>query len=165
MTLFWVKDKDAPVDLGSLPADTTHELYTHLRIKALAQRDVAATGTCPYDMDVLYQFWSHFLIRNFNSHMYLEFCQLAKSDATERHNETGTTNLIKYYNECLSSQISIREHVAHDFAELVSRESGKSERSAFDALKTAWRSGSLNLKNRKKLGDLLDDSLKRELDT
>ena len=163
LTLFWVKDKEAPVEIGSLPADTTHELYTHLRFKALSQRDAAATGTCPYDLDVLYQFWSHFLIRNFNSQMYSEFRNLAKSDSTERHNETGLANLIKYYNESLASQIPIREGVARDYAELVKSES-QSEGQGFKQLRAAWRDGALNLKNRKKLGDILDSTIKAKLD-
>lgn len=165
MTLFWVKDKENPVDVNTLPPDTTHEPYTTLRVKALSQRDDAATGTCPYDLDVLYQFWSHFLIRNFNSHMYSEFRDLATKDAKERHNDTGMKNLVKFYCEAVSSSIPIRDNIAGDFADLVKSESSKSDRLAFTQLRDAWRSGALNLKNRKKLGDMFDDSLKAELDS
>lgn len=164
MTLFWVKDKEVPVDLHSLPSDISQEFYTFLRSRALAQRDAAATGTCPYDLDVLYQFWSHFLIRNFNSQMYQEFKFLAANDASRRHNNTGLKNLIKYYNEALSSQINIREDVTRDYAVLVKTEGNKNERSALEQLKNAWRSGSINLKNRKKLAEALDESIKAELD-
>jgi len=165
LALFWVKDKENPVDVSTLPEDTTHEPYVSLRFKALSQRDVAATGTCPYDLDVLYQFWSHFLIRNFNLRMYSEFHHFATEDAAQRHNDTGHKNLIKYYSEALASQIPIRDGVAREYADLVKAESTKTERPAFKQLREAWRNGALNLKNRKKLGDMLDDSIKTELDS
>lgn len=165
LSLFWVKDQNDPVDSTGLPVGTTHELYSILRSKALAQREAAATGTCPYDLDVLYQFWSHFLIRNFNSQMYYEFKTLAAEDASQRHNDVGMSNLIKYYSEALASQIGIRENIARDYAELIKLETSKSSRPAFGQLHASWRSGSLNLKNRKKLGDFLDETLKAELDS
>jgi len=165
LTLFWVKDEEAPVDVASLPADITHETYTVLRSKALAQREAAATGTCPYDLNVLYQFWSHFLIRNFNSHMYHEFKTLATGDALQRHNTSGMKDLIKYYSEALSSQIIIREEIARDYAELVKEELNKTDRPALKQLRDAWRNGALNLKNRKKIGDFLHESVKKELDS
>lgn len=162
VTLFWVKDQNSPVD--TLPPDTTHEMYIHLRQKALSQREVAATGTCPYDMDVLYQFWSHFLIRNFNSSMYAEFRHFAFSDASQRHNLTGISNLIKYYSEALASQIPIRERVGRHFVELVKSENVGSERLAFHQLRESWRSESFNVENRKRFGNMMDADLKKEVE-
>lgn len=166
--VFWVKDREAPVDI--LPADLGHELYTHLRQKALSQREVAATGTCPYDMDVLYQFWSHFLIRNFNAQMYAEFRHFAEQDARERHNKVGLTNLIKFYSEAVfSKNIAIRDRIARDYIEYVLAENSNGERPAMKQLRSAWRNGATDVKNRKKMSDLIDAnpaaaSLKAELE-
>lgn len=164
LTLFWVKDKENPVEVNTLPPDTTHEPYVTLRYKALSQREEAATGTCPYDLDVLYQFWSHFLIRNFNAHMYGEFRHFATEDSSKRHNDIGTKNLIKFYSEAMASQIPVRESVAREYAELIKTESTKSERPAFTQLRTAWHNGAFNLRNRKILGNVLDEAIKTALD-
>ncbi|KAK4993946.1 hypothetical protein LTR50_000161 [Elasticomyces elasticus] len=160
--VFWVKDKEAPVK--QLPANDTHEPYSQLRHKALQQRDEAATGTCPYDLDVLYQFWSHFLIRNFNTRMYNEFRHFASEDAAKRHSFTGMDNLIKYYSESLLSQNVIRDRIAQDYVDLVKSEKGRVERTALKQMRAAWRNGALNMKNRKKLGSIVDEDLKKELE-
>ena len=47
---------------------------------------------------------------------------------------------------------------------LVNAEPMGSEGMAFKQLRTAWRDGALNLKNRKKLVDVIDVGLKMRLD-
>ncbi|GAM86112.1 hypothetical protein ANO11243_041220 [Dothideomycetidae sp. 11243] len=89
---------------------------------------------------------------------------LAADDASHRHNKTGMKNLVKYYSEALTSQINIRENIARDYAELVTAEGSKVDGPLLDQLKKAWRSGSINLKNRKKMADFLDEDSKAELD-
>lgn len=165
LTLFWVKDKASPIEVESVPADTTHEQYTTLRSRALQQRrEAAATGTCPYDLDVLYQFWSHFLIRNFNSAMYQEFRQIAWEDNLSRHSDVGLQRLVKYYNEALCSQAAIREPVLNDFVNIFSMDKKDCHVIAVSELRKRWHNGMLNLKNRKRLHSLLPEHIRKELD-
>lgn len=119
-------------------------------------------GNCPYDLEVLYQFWSHFLIRNFNDRMYTEFKYFANNDAAHRGTDTGYKNLVKFYEESLRSQHNIRDVVAKDFVATVEGENGKDE--SFKALRSAWRDGSLNLKNRKKIAEHMSTGLKEQFE-
>ncbi|KAK4553186.1 hypothetical protein LTR86_009716 [Recurvomyces mirabilis] len=162
MMIYWSKDQQAPSE--TVPKDLTVEPYVQLRHKALDQRSHAATGTCPYDLDVLYQFWSHFLLRNFNAAMYSEFQHYATEDAKTRHNNNGLHSLIKFYDQALLSSNAIRDGVAKDYGKLVSEEPKELEGAAFKQLRAAWRNGAMNLKNRKKLIDVLDPSVRARLD-
>lgn len=162
VSVFWVRDLDQP--MGNLPSDLVPEPYVQLRLKALEQRGQAATGTCPYDLEVLYQFWSHFLIRNFNNRMYREFKYYAEADTSERHSFSGKTSLLKYYGQALSSTYPIPTCVLNDYIATVKSEGAKSDGAAFKQLRQAWRNGALNLRNRKKLAEAVDDSLKALLE-
>jgi la-related protein 1 len=163
LMLLWVKDKEFPQE--SLPQNSTLEPYVQLRIKALDQRSQAATGACPYDLDVLYQFWSHFLIRNFNNKMYSEFKYFANSDAQERHSSNGLDCLVQFYAKALASTSVIRDHIVKDYVELVKNEPTILQGAARKQLRQAWRNGALNLKNRKKLTDILDEPFKASLES
>ncbi|CAK4032255.1 Hypothetical predicted protein [Lecanosticta acicola] len=163
LTLLWVKDKEMPQEKP--PQDATLESYVSLRNKALSQRHEAATGTCPYDLDVLYQFWSHFLIRNFNRKMYREFKGYAHSDGQDRHTVVGLQNLVQFYAKALESGNPIRDQVVKDYVSLVNAEPPSLQGLAFKQLRQAWRNGALNLKNRKKLADIVDEKLKARLES
>jgi la-related protein 1 len=158
--VYWVKDKDSPAK--ELPPDVTSELYLDLRDKALEQRQNALPGLCPYDMDVLYQFWSHFLIRNFNTDMYNEFRQLAFEDA-ENGSQTGKSNLLKYYGNALSSQDPIRGRIARHYVQLAKSEEGQDERPATTQLRTTWKDGVINKQNRKIIREYMDQAFEAAL--
>lgn len=163
LPLLWIKNSDRPHE--ALPQDTTLEPYLHLRMKALQQRDEASTGNCPYDLDVLYQFWSHFLIRNYNHRMYGEFKYYATEDVQKRNNSTGMQNLLQFYAKALASSTPIRDHIVKDYVEMVKGESTTLQGQGFKQLRQAWRNGALNLKNRKKLNDIVDEELRNRLES
>ncbi|CAK1355462.1 putative HTH La-type RNA-binding protein [Cercospora beticola] len=163
LPLLWIKNSERPHE--ALPAGTTLEPYVHLRLKALKQRDEASTGNCPYDLDVLYQFWSHFLIRNYNHRMYGEFKYYATDDAQNRNNNTGMQNLLQFYAKALASSTPIRDHIVRDYVELVKIEPASTQGQGFKQLRQAWRNGALNLKNRKKLNDIVDEDLRTRLES
>jgi la-related protein 1 len=162
MPTFWVKDKDNPIEC--LPADIVHKSYNEFRKQTLDKRRPFTTTDGHLDMDVLYQFWSHFLVRNFNSKMYDEFRSLAFDDLSTRESSTGLKNLIRFYDSVLSSNRVISDGVAQDLVDLVKSESEASERPTFQKLRSAWRNGAFNLKNRKKIDCIIDESLRAELE-
>lgn len=161
VNVFWVKE---PENLGNLPPGLASESYFALRHRALEDRNRAVTGNCPYDLDVLYHFWSHFLLRNFNSRMYTEFKDYANHDAQQRYCFKGLKHLIQFFSQSLNSSNPIRDRVVKDYVALVENEPAEMEGAAFKSLRSAWRNGALNLKNRKKLTNVLSENLKEQLD-
>lgn len=162
MPTFRIKDESAPIE--SFSTDLVHKSYTVFRKQALDKRLSSSPGETPVDMDVLYQFWFHFLVRNFNSRMYNEFRSLALDDVSSRDSTSGLQYLIKFYDGVLLSKDVIGDGVARDFVELVKSETGANERPAFSRLRYAWRNGAFNLKSRKKIDSLIDETLRADLD-
>ena len=158
--LYYIKDKDSPSN--NSPTDTTSETYLDARDRAIHDRGFQP---CPHAMVVMYNFWEHFLVRNFNSRMYMEFRTFAMEDASTRNEFKGLNSLLKYYGKAIAFQDApMRRSVAQDYVNLVRSEPRESDRPAFKQLRAAWRDGALNMKNRKRVKDFLDASLEKELD-
>jgi len=159
-TRYWVRDKDSPS--SELPPKAIPMPYLDLREKALSQR-TAAPASCPYPMQVLYSFWSHFLVRNFNTGMYNEFRHLALDDA-DNGIETGKDYLLKYYAAALNRQDPIRSRLARHYVQLAQSENGQPRHPATDQLRSAWRDPVLTVGSRMRLRDYIDPELLATLD-
>ena len=162
----WVKGH---ADAGSL-SDAHTEPYPTVLAKALKSRELPNnTGAVHVEMRALYDFWSHFLIRNFNPKMYADFRKYAYEDAANNFSE-GTKSLVDYYNQILTAgKKVIPDAIAEDYVQLVRDEQRTAtkpeDRLAFKALRTAWRNGALDIKSRKKIDSLVDADLKKELES
>ncbi|KAG9232171.1 hypothetical protein BJ875DRAFT_93411 [Amylocarpus encephaloides] len=158
--VMWVKGQrqQAPVS-----EHNSRESYTSFRARALNRRGASATGETHADMKLLYEFWSHFLCRNFNLTMYSEFRQYAYEDA-ESKAMSGMKNLVSYYDEILNSKKKvIPETLARHYVDLVKEEDAE-DRPAFERLRAAWRNGALDMKSRKKIDNFVDQELRGELE-
>ncbi|CAG8953506.1 hypothetical protein HYFRA_00010256 [Hymenoscyphus fraxineus] len=158
--VMWVKGQrqQAPV-----AEHNSRESYTSFRARALKNRDITAAGETHPDMKLLYEFWSHFLCRNFNIGMYSEFRQYAFEDASVKATN-GLKNLVSYYDEVLNSKKKvIPETLARHYVDLVKAEDSD-DRPAFQRLRAAWRNGALDMKSRKKIDNYVDAELREELE-
>lgn len=171
-TNYWVKYSDRPVD--TLPSASECERYPTLRTMALIERETSPSEDCPHNLGILYGFWAHFLVRNFNQNMYEEFHSLALADHHERQVDVGLNELLKYYRDAFSNgTYPIRNIVAKDYVELARLDMGSNQdanhaadnnRRALRQLRSQWRDGATDMRNRKKLAAFLDDEIKAALE-
>lgn len=162
--VMWLKSQSEQptTTTSSAPEPKTNEPYNEIRTRALQNR--TPTGDINNDMKVLYQFWAHFLIRNFNPAMYEEFRRCAFEDSS-RGAMFGVNLLVTYYDEVLNSKKrTIPEVFARHFVELVRGEEKTGGRPAFTRLRAAWRNGALDMKSRKKVDGFVDAGLREELE-
>ena len=164
--VLWIKDRQNSADpLRTIPNECVDESYYDFRQDALKQREQSGLSKDNHNMQNLYQFWSHFLVRNFNARMYEEFHRLALEESSQRDSTTGMRSLLRFYDESILSQKFMSDdNVARDFVNLVKAEASKSERPLFAKLRAVWRNGAFNMKNRSKLTKFVDHELKAELE-
>jgi la-related protein 1 len=111
----------------------------------------------------MYNFWSRFLVTNFNPTMYSEFRDLATEDQA-RGDEAGFQHLLTFYGGTLKSEKPpITAQVAADMVSFLRKEEGEA-RPMFKTIRQAWRDGGLNLKSRKRIQDNLNDVEKAQFD-
>ena len=96
--------------------------------------------------------------------MYDEFSLLAYDDMVNRSSTFGMHRLQAYYHKAFISDFPIQDQVAMDYASFVQAEDRDGEYNALSNLRSAWRNGATNMRNRKKLGDYMNTELKAELD-
>lgn len=158
----WMKGENP---LSEFCSNIVHESYHDFRKRALEKRYLTATRDGAHDMNVLYQFWSHFLVHHFNAQMYNEFRSLALDDISARRPSTGFNRLIHFYGVSLSSDKVLSDDVVRDLVDLGREEStSQGDRLVFRTLRSAWQSGFLTQRSRKKIDCVLDASLKAELE-
>ena len=132
--------------------------YSALHDSSLQQREQGFEGA----MKPMYSFWANFLVDKFNDGMYSEFKKLAEADF-KAGDAVGVQHLMTYYHGALKSSAALSEHVATDLVTSF-REEQDATRPVFKMMRIAWRDGALNLKTRKRIGDLLNDEEKVEFD-
>ena len=160
-----MKNREGAGALDSSADEYSVEPYSKFRGDALAEREQPASGKPQHHMHNLYNFWSHFLIRNFNAPMYEEFRQLALDDKAVTASDFGMHALLDFYNEALlGSRAVLDDNIARHYLEIVSSETSTGDRLAFKKLRGAWRNGAFNHMNRHKLLKNMDKDLREELD-
>ena len=116
----------------------------------------------PDAMKTLYNFWSIFLVDKFNLGMYQDFKTVALQDLSEG-DDSGVTYLMLYYQAVLKNKPPVSDAVASDLVRFL-RDEADGNATVYKIMRLAWRNGALNLKTRKRIGDLLSDEEKASFD-
>ncbi|RMD40237.1 hypothetical protein DV735_g4891, partial [Chaetothyriales sp. CBS 134920] len=146
---------------SEIPADKPGQYvlsYPQARESAFRNRELGLADA----MATMYSFWSSFLVDNFNLGMYQEFKTTSLQDLS-RGDDAGIKHLMLYFDKALKSRSPIADAVAVDLASFL-RDEADGKARVYKMIRVAWRNGALNLKTRKKIGDLLSDEEKASFD-
>ncbi|RMZ84301.1 hypothetical protein DV738_g528, partial [Chaetothyriales sp. CBS 135597] len=146
---------------SEIPADKPGQYvlsYPQARESAFRNRELGLADA----MSTMYSFWSSFLVDNFNLGMYQEFKTTSLQDLS-RGDDSGIKHLMVYFDKALKSRSPIADAVAADLANFL-RDEADGKARVYKIIRVAWRNGALNLKTRKKIGDLLSDEEKASFD-
>jgi hypothetical protein len=146
--------------------DARAERYIDIRANALEQRRLrASSDEYPYDMVVLYQFWSHYLVRNFNTRMFEEFQTLAEEDLAHFDNIVGMQSLVNYYTNAMLHHTLMPTIVTKNLVRLVEAELTTQEEDliALKTLQAVWRHDILSPGTRKAISDMTSPILAKTL--
>jgi len=133
----------------------THRSYTEVRAQAIKHRE--NNGVVKNnDLITLYKFWSHFLVKRFNTAMYHEFKSFALQDA-DLAVRCGIEELFKMYECSFKDRSTIGYEVISDFVELVKAEARHGESFGTEKLKSILENPSLKDDYRSVIESLIDN--------
>ena len=163
MPVRWTTDADFPV---KMPSHMSQERYNELRKKSMEKHETFNGGDIPYEMELLYCFWPHYLVMNFNKRMYDEFRQFAFEDQG-KGSKFGMSQLHSFYDQSMNIRepFVVSDEVANDFLALIKQEGSSGERWAYHILRKYWRNGAWSMRNRSKITKLIDEDLAKKLDS
>jgi la-related protein 1 len=131
----WSKTEASVMAANATPSpNMSHLSYTEVRAQALQNRNSSSPSKSSREMTILYRFWSHFLVKSFNSSMYKEFRQFALDDA-DHSVRRGIEELFKFYERSLSQRATVSWDIINDFVELVKADARHGENHGVDRLK------------------------------
>jgi la-related protein 1 len=140
------------------PTDQKHRSYTEVRAQAIKYRESGVQGK-NNDLITLYRFWSHCLVRTFNTNIYKEFKHFALQDA-DMSLRYGIEQIFKMYEMSFKDRATIGYDVIRDFVDLVKTEVRHGEQYGIDKLRSILANPSLKEDYRQAIDSLLDDQLR-----
>ncbi|KAI9661531.1 MAG: hypothetical protein M1831_003053 [Alyxoria varia] len=147
-----------------LPTGAHYEPYESVRHEAYVLRTVARHPHAAHAFAFLYSFWTHFLVSNFNNQMYDEFVRRVHEDIANDTPTNALEQLLAFYSNSLSNSKPMKNKVARDYIDLVENEDKSGERPAFTKLRSDWRNGAVDMRNRKKISDFISTGLRHQLE-